>query len=60
MNLPHREGLFTPTSLAHLALVRRTGVEVSRLFAGQERAFRQWCAAGRPERNFRGTPSDTD
>lgn len=52
---PYSEGFINPADLIGIALVRRTGNEISDVFGFQRRRYDQWVSDGRPERTFRGT-----
>lgn len=55
VDVPFREGFVDPLDLMGIALVRRSGKEISRVFGYAKRDHNKWIVDGRPERVFRGT-----
>lgn len=60
IDFPMREAIVDPVDLVKLALVRRTGAEITRVYGYAERDHRRWVDAGRPERTFVGTLREDD
>jgi hypothetical protein len=55
IDLPFRETFIYPMTLVGFALSRRTGTEITFVYGQMERAHKEWVAAGKPERTYRGT-----
>ncbi|MCV7100895.1 MULTISPECIES: hypothetical protein [Mycobacterium] len=55
IDLPFRELFVQPMELIGMALNRRSGIEITRVYGHIQRAYSKWLDAGRPEREFRGT-----
>ncbi|MGY1990402.1 hypothetical protein [Mycolicibacterium fortuitum] len=60
IDFPFREAFIRPTDLLGIALNRRTGTEISRVFGYAERDYNEWLDNGRPERTFLGTLREED
>jgi len=54
VDFPMREAYIDPAQLVVLALNRRTGKEISRVFGYAERDYAEWIESGKPERTFLG------
>lgn len=55
IDLPFREGMIKPNDLIGMALNRRSGIEITRVYGHMERLYQEWLENGKPERQFRGT-----
>lgn len=55
IDYPMREAMNRPADLVKIAVNRRTGQEISKVFGYAERDYAEWVAAGKPERTFVGT-----
>ncbi|MFA4052603.1 MULTISPECIES: hypothetical protein [Mycobacteroides] len=60
VDLPFRENFVNPTQLIHLALTRRSGVEITRVYGYAERDYNEWLDAGKPPRTYLGTLREGD
>jgi hypothetical protein len=60
VDLPFQEGFVEPSQLIHLALTRRSGIEITRVYGFMERDYNKWLDAGRPPRTYRGTLREDD
>jgi hypothetical protein len=55
IDFPMREAMIRPADLIKGAVNRRTGKELTVIFGHAERDYREWAAAGKPERTFLGS-----
>lgn len=54
VDFPMREAYVEPAELVKIALTRRTGQELTRVYGYAERDYDNWLAAGCPERTYLG------
>lgn len=60
IDLPFSEAFVQPLDLVGMALNRRSGIEITRVFGHMERAHAKWVEAGKPPRTYRGTLREVD
>ena len=60
IDYPMREAMNRPADLVKIAVNRRSGNEIARVYGYAERDYNEWIAAGRPERTFLGTQREHD
>lgn len=60
VDLPFREEFTQPLDLVSMAVGRRTGKEITRVYGYAEEDYSEWVESGRPERVFRGTLREED
>lgn len=60
IDFPMREGMTDPLQQLQMAVTRRTGNEITRVYGYAERSYNEWIANGKPERTFIGTLREED
>lgn len=55
IQLPFRESFITPAQQLKVALIKRTGTHISRVYGHAERDYSQWIEDDRPEVQYIGT-----
>jgi hypothetical protein len=60
IQVPFREDFIRPVEQLKLALIRRRGNQITRVFGYAERDYNQWLENGRPEVEYVGTLREND